>query len=74
MGILATLPRAFLRTSPSSGVYQPFFDQARAEGWPCRELDGGHYAMLTVPNVVANALLELVDERGAGDHARLDGR
>ncbi len=65
-GILATLPRAFLRTSPSSGVYQPSFDRARVEGWRCRELDGGHYAMLTVPDVVANALLELVDERGAG--------
>ena len=65
-GILATLPRAFLRTSLPSGVYQPFFERARAEGWRCRELNGGHYAMLTVPNVVVTALLELVDEREAG--------
>jgi pimeloyl-ACP methyl ester carboxylesterase len=65
-GILATLPRAFLRTSLPSGVYQPFFERARAEGWQCRELNGGHYAMLTVPNVVATALLELAEERGAG--------
>jgi len=47
-------------------VYQPFFERARAEGWRCRELNGGHYAMLTVPNVVVTALLELADEREAG--------
>jgi len=65
-GILASLPRAFLHTSLSSGVDQPFFERARGEEWRCRELDGGHYAMLTVPNVVATSLLELADERGAG--------
>jgi len=60
-GILATLPRAFIRTSLPSGVYQPFFERARAEGWRCRELNGGHYAMLTVPNVVVTALLDVAD-------------
>jgi pimeloyl-ACP methyl ester carboxylesterase len=65
-GILATLPCSFLRTSPPTSVYQTFLQRARAEGWRCRELSGGHYAMLAVPHVVATALLELADERGAG--------
>ncbi len=64
-GILATLQCSFLCTSTSSGVYQPFLQRARAEGWRCRELGGGHYAMLAVPHVVATALLDLSDERGA---------
>lgn len=58
-------PRVPAYLAPS-GVYQPFFERARAEGWRCRELNGGHYAMLTVPNVVVTALLELADEREAG--------
>ncbi len=65
-GTIAALPRAFLRTSLPSGPYQPFFERARAEGWPCQALDGGHYAMLTAPKVVATALLELTRERGVG--------
>ena len=64
-GILATLPRSFLRTSPPSGVYQTFLQGARAEGWRCRELGGGHYAMLATPDVIAGALLEITDELGA---------
>src|SRR5258708_38711344 len=35
-GILATLQCSFLCTSMSSGVYQPFLQRARAEGWRCR--------------------------------------
>src|SRR5215470_5528053 len=62
-GTLTAVPRAFLRTSPSSGAYQPFFERARREGWLCHELDGGHYAMLTAPKVVATALLSLAGER-----------
>ncbi|MGH7333322.1 MAG: alpha/beta fold hydrolase [Candidatus Rokuibacteriota bacterium] len=65
-GALAALPRAFLRTSLSSATYQPLFERARAEGWLCQELDGGHYAMLTAPHVVATELLELADARGPG--------
>jgi NAD(P)-dependent dehydrogenase (short-subunit alcohol dehydrogenase family)/pimeloyl-ACP methyl ester carboxylesterase len=63
---LAAVPRVFLRTSPSSGAYQPFFERARAEGWLCHELDGGHYAMLTAPDVVATALLSLAREGRLG--------
>jgi pimeloyl-ACP methyl ester carboxylesterase len=64
-GILATLPSSFLRTSPPSGVYQTFLRRARGEGWRCRELGGGHYAMLAAPDVIAGALLEIADELGA---------
>jgi pimeloyl-ACP methyl ester carboxylesterase len=59
-----TLPRAFLRTSPASGAYQPLFERARVEGFLCHELDGGHYAMLTAPDVVATALLGFAEPRG----------
>jgi len=65
-GALNALPRAFLRTSPPLGAYQTFFERARAEGWPCQELDGGHYAMLTAPNVVAMALLSVAGEGTPG--------
>ncbi len=63
--ILATLDRAFLRTSLPSSLYRPFFDRALAERWWCRELNGGHYAMFTAPKVFAAALVEFADESGA---------
>ena len=67
-------PGAFLRASLPSSVYQPFFERARAEGWRYRELNGGHYAMLTVPNVVVTALLELADDaRGRMSTSGLTG-
>jgi len=66
-GSLAEVPRAFLRSSPSSSVYQSFLERARVEGWLCHELDGGHYAMLTAPNVVATALLSVAGEWKPGE-------
>ena len=62
-----TLPRAFLRTSPFSDAYQPLFERARAEGFLCQELAGGHYAMLTAPEVVAKALLRFAGPRGEAE-------
>jgi catechol 2,3-dioxygenase-like lactoylglutathione lyase family enzyme len=39
--------------------YGRLIDQAREAGWYCRELAGGHYAMLREPQAVAAALSEL---------------
>jgi pimeloyl-ACP methyl ester carboxylesterase len=55
----AALPRAFLRTSLQSALYEALTNRARAAGWYCRDLKGGHYAMLTEPHAVASALIEL---------------
>src|SRR5882762_9254302 len=45
----AALPRAFIRTSLQSELYKRLIDRARAAGWYCRDLKGGHYPMLTEP-------------------------
>jgi pimeloyl-ACP methyl ester carboxylesterase len=55
----AALPRAFIRTSMQSDLYGRLIGQARAAGWYCRELTGGHYSMLREPQAVAAALSEL---------------
>jgi pimeloyl-ACP methyl ester carboxylesterase len=55
----AALPRAFIRSSLQSDLYQRLIDRARAAGWYCRDLKGGHYPMLTEPEAVAAALSEL---------------
>jgi pimeloyl-ACP methyl ester carboxylesterase len=55
----AALPRAFIRTSLQSALYEVPIDRARAAGWYCRDLKGGHYAMLTEPHAVASALIGL---------------
>jgi pimeloyl-ACP methyl ester carboxylesterase len=54
----AVLPRAFIRTTRSA-LYDRLLDGARQAGWHCRELQGGHYAMLTEPRAVASALAAL---------------
>ena len=55
----AGLPRAFIRTSPQSDLYGRLIARARADGWCCSEITGGHYAMLREPEAVATALREL---------------
>jgi len=55
----ARVRRAFFLTSATSESYRRFRDRAREDGWLCRELEGGHYAMLTAPATVAHALIEL---------------
>jgi hypothetical protein len=47
-----------------SAAYDGPFRRARATGWPCRELDGGHFQMLVEPATVATAILALVEEMG----------
>ncbi len=71
-GALDAVPRAFLRTSLPSGAYQAFFERARAEGWLCQELGGGHYAMLATPSVVATALLSSAGECIPAEFGTLD--
>lgn len=52
------LARAFIRTTRSD-LYDRLFAQAREAGWQCRDLAGGHYAMLTEPRALASALAGL---------------
>lgn len=42
-----------------SDLYARLIARAREAGWYCRELAGGHYAMLSEPQAVAAALHEL---------------
>ena len=51
----AALPRAFIQMTQSE-LYNGLMARARAGGWYCRELTGGHYAMITEPKAVAAAL------------------
>jgi pimeloyl-ACP methyl ester carboxylesterase len=57
--LATTLGRAYLRSSQQSRLYGGLMDRARAAGWWCKDLPGGHYPMLTAPRAVAMALLEL---------------
>lgn len=57
--VAAALPRTFIRTSTQSVLYGRLMERARAEGWSCRDLKGGHYPMFTEPQLVADALAEL---------------
>jgi len=54
----AVLPRAFLQTTQSD-LYRGLIARARDAGWYCREIDGGHYAMITEPKALATALNEI---------------
>jgi pimeloyl-ACP methyl ester carboxylesterase len=57
-GAAAALPRAFIRTTRSP-LYDGLLERAQKAGWPCRELPGGHYAMLNEPLAVATALADV---------------
>lgn len=54
----AALPRAFIQTTQSE-LYRGLIARARDVGWYCKEIDGGHYAMITEPKAVSAALDEL---------------
>lgn len=61
------LPRAYIRCTQRQGLVgifgvdplQPFYEKAVAAGWPVRDLDSGHDAMVTAPQAVAHHLAEL---------------
>ena len=50
-------PCGYLRLSPA---YDVVAGRARARGWPVAELAGGHFAAVTEPDRVAEALLALL--------------
>jgi hypothetical protein len=56
-------PCAFLRFTPNA-AYDGAAGEARSQGWPCRELAGGHFHMLVDAPAVADALLALARELG----------
>jgi pimeloyl-ACP methyl ester carboxylesterase len=58
----AALPRAFLRSSPKSALYARLMERARDAGWYCQDLEGGHYPMLTEPQLVVMALSRVLDQ------------
>jgi pimeloyl-ACP methyl ester carboxylesterase len=58
----AALPRTYIRTTRSP-LYDGLVDRCRKAGWPCHELPGGHYAMLTEPRAVATALADAAANR-----------
>ncbi len=56
---ISRVPRAYIRSSRDSPLYERLYERAAKEGWHCREINGGHYPMLTAPHAVATALLEV---------------
>jgi pimeloyl-ACP methyl ester carboxylesterase len=58
----ARIARAFLRSSARSPLYGGLMERARAAGWRCSDIPGGHYAMLTAPDAVAVALRALATD------------
>ncbi|MBZ4422368.1 alpha/beta fold hydrolase [Myxococcus sp. RHSTA-1-4] len=62
----STLPGTYIRCSQREGLLQafgtdplaPFFDKARQRGFRFLDIDSGHDAMIAVPQLTAQALLE----------------
>lgn len=61
----AALRRAFIQCTVGQAVpvFSQFAAKARARGWPVRELETGHMAMLTAPNETAALLLDAAGGR-----------
>ncbi len=56
----AALPRTYIYCNrPAYGLFEPYAERARAEGWPYHELATGHDAMVTQPRELAEILLKL---------------
>lgn len=57
----AALPRSYVSftAGPTIEVFGKFADKVRASGWPVREISDGHMAVLTSPDLVVDALVEL---------------
>jgi pimeloyl-ACP methyl ester carboxylesterase len=58
-GAVDGVPAAFVECVSWMRVFRAQADRARERGWPVRELDTGHEAMVTAPKALADALLEL---------------
>jgi pimeloyl-ACP methyl ester carboxylesterase len=55
---VAKLPKSYIRCTKFSG-FGPTAERVRKLGWPVRELDCGHDAMLAAPEALARVLHEL---------------
>jgi len=56
----AALPRAFIYCNkPELGLFKPFAERAKTQGWQYNELGTGHDAMITQPQQLAALLLEI---------------
>ncbi|MGP4022451.1 alpha/beta fold hydrolase [Actinomadura sp. 3N407] len=55
------VPAAFVECVSWMRVFRAQADRARRRGWPVRELETGHEAMVTAPKALADVLLELAD-------------
>ncbi|GLW05719.1 esterase [Microtetraspora sp. NBRC 13810] len=58
-GAAAGVPAAFVECVAWMRVFREQAGRARERGWPVRELDTGHEAMVTAPKALADVLLEL---------------
>jgi len=58
-GAAGRVPAAFVECVSWMRVFAAQAERARQRGWPVRELDTGHEAMVTAPRALADTLLEL---------------
>jgi pimeloyl-ACP methyl ester carboxylesterase len=58
-GACEEVPAAFVECVSWMRVFRAHADRARERGWPVHELDTGHEAMVTAPEALAEALLEI---------------
>jgi pimeloyl-ACP methyl ester carboxylesterase len=59
-GAAEDVPGAFVECVNWMRVFRTQADRARDLGWPVRELDTGHEAMVTAPKALTDVLLDLV--------------
>ena len=58
-GAVDSVPAAFIECVSWMRVFRGHADRARERGWPVRELETGHEAMVTAPKALADVLLDL---------------
>lgn len=58
-GAADAVPAAFVECVSWMRVFREQGERARRRGWPVRELETGHEAMVTAPKALADVLLEL---------------
>jgi hypothetical protein len=56
-----TLPRSYIKCARIGpvDVFKPFWDRAKAEGWPAIEIDASHSAHITAPELLRDTLVKL---------------
>jgi hypothetical protein len=64
--VFAGWPDAVCGYLQFSSAYDVRYRRARDAGWPCREMEAGHFQMLVEPVAVTATVLELVAEMGIG--------